>query len=92
MSADVIRDVEQRLEQPNPSPDVSRGKPSPLDNVDDPVRFNVNRTLRVFTQGDNRIPVAPTQVNRVDGRNAMLVECRDQRNPGVVIHRSFVAK
>lgn len=36
--------------------------------------------------------VSTTQINRVDGRNATLVECRDQRNPGVVIHRSFVAK
>jgi hypothetical protein len=92
-NADVIQNVEQRLEQPNPSPDVSRGKPSPVDNVDDPVHFNVTRTLRTFARGDDsRTPVAPTQVNRLDGRNATLVECRDQRNPGVVIHRSFVAK
>lgn len=37
-------------------------------------------------------PVGPTQVNRVTGQNATLVECRDQKNPGVVIHRSFVAR
>ena len=86
---DVIQDVVQSLEQP----DGRRVQPSLVDNVDNPIRINVNRTLRTFARGDdNRIPVAPTQVNRVDGRNATLVECRDQRNPGVVIHRSFVAK
>jgi hypothetical protein len=32
------------------------------------------------------------QVNRVSGQQSVMVESRDKANPGVVIHRSFVAK
>ncbi len=35
---------------------------------------------------------APVQVNRVQGRQAVLVESRDRANPAMVIHRSYIAK
>jgi hypothetical protein len=35
---------------------------------------------------------APVQVNRLQGRQAVLVESRDKANPGMVIHRSYIAK
>lgn len=42
-------------------------------------------------------PVAPIQappvrVNRTAGKNGVMVESRDRANPGVVIHRTFIAK
>jgi hypothetical protein len=34
----------------------------------------------------------PVQVNRMQGRQAVLVESRDRANPAVVVHKSYIAK
>lgn len=36
--------------------------------------------------------LARVKIVRYDGKKAMCVECRDQTRPGLVIHRSFIAK
>jgi hypothetical protein len=38
------------------------------------------------------VQAPPVQVNRVMGTNGVLVESRDRANPGVIIHRTFIAK
>jgi hypothetical protein len=38
------------------------------------------------------VQAPPVQVNRVIGSNGVLVESRDRANPGVIIHRTFIAK
>ena len=40
----------------------------------------------------SRVQQAPVQINRMQGRQAVLVECRDRANPGMLIHRSYIAK
>jgi hypothetical protein len=52
-----------------------------------------------FRQGNNAstvqaspVQAPPVQVNRVMGTNGVLVESRDRANPGVIIHRTFIAK
>jgi hypothetical protein len=44
-------------------------------------------------QGDNEAQI-PTRVRivRYDGKKAMCVECQDRQQPGLVIHRSYIAK
>ncbi len=54
-------------------------------------RANLNRVLS--NRGEPApVQPAPVQVNRVQGRQAVLVESRDRANPASVIHRSFIAK
>lgn len=38
------------------------------------------------------VQAPPVNVNRTAGKNGVMVESRDRANPGVVIHRTFIAK
>lgn len=38
------------------------------------------------------IAAPPVNVNRTAGKNGVMVESRDRANPGVVIHRTFIAR
>ncbi len=38
------------------------------------------------------VSAPPVRVNRTAGKNGVMVESRDRANPGVVIHRTFIAK
>lgn len=60
-------------------------------------RTAATRTRMVVSNhGRGANPVAiqapPVNVNRTAGRNGVLVESRDRANPGVVIHRTFIAR
>lgn len=43
-------------------------------------------------QPASAIQAPPVMVNRTAGKNGVMVESRDRANPGVVIHRTFIAK
>jgi hypothetical protein len=61
-------------------------------------RLTENRVRQVRTGWDENLETpalaqsAPVQVNRVQGKQAVLVESRDKANPGMVIHRSYIAR
>jgi len=38
------------------------------------------------------VQAPPVNVTRTAGKNGVMVESRDRANPGVVIHRTFIAK
>lgn len=68
-------------------------RPGPYVDAETPIANNVNRGQ----QGqDTARPIAvqalPVNVNHTAGQNGAMVESRDRANPGVVIHRTFIAK
>ena len=43
-------------------------------------------------QGNSSQAPARVRIVRYDGKKAMCVECQDRLQPGMVIHRSYIAK
>jgi hypothetical protein len=57
------------------------------------VAYTEQRPLLTVTANNTpTVQAPPVQVNRVMGTNGVLVESRDRANPGVIIHRTFIAK
>ena len=80
---------------------VVRAQPQQTDgNALQPLAGNQFNAWQVGHREDITVgnrPVAPIQappvrVNRTAGKNGVMVESRDRANPGVVIHRTFIAK
>jgi hypothetical protein len=86
-TADVIREVQDLLE---PAP--QNNAPPVLVQTGLPFRVDLNRARPDPVTSSDPVQPAPVQVNRVQGRQAVLVESRDRANPASVIHRSYIAK
>ena len=90
--ADVNRDtpVSQNPLPGNRNPNAAQGQAALRQTTAQPQPAG-----RGWVDVGGRVPraaPAAVQVNRVSGANAVLVESRDAANPGVVIHKTFVAK
>ncbi len=89
--AETSRQVQDLLEE-LPRRNVAQPQPAGRN----PTNVGWNPTMNGFTPALNTMQVAvranPVQVNRVSGKQAVLVECRNAAQPSQIIHRSFVAK
>lgn len=88
---EAARQVQDLLAEVRP---LQPAQPQPAGR--NPTNVGWNPTVNGFTPAVNTLQVAvranPVQVNRVSGKQAVLVECRNAACPSQIIHRSFVAK
>jgi hypothetical protein len=85
-AAEVNREVQDLLEA---LPRTAQQPAQPQPAGQNPARVIGSRQLIAMQRG---VQPNPVQVNRVSGKQAVLVEARNAARPAQVIHRSFVAK